>query len=58
VPEAQIYNQMHELEKKLDATITRKILDLQDSLTKAPVMLCRNYFKGNMKTDALDINSL
>ena len=38
VPEAKLYNQMVEFEKKLDSTITRKILDLQDSLAKPEVI--------------------
>lgn len=39
VPEAKLYNQMVEFEKKLDSTITRKILDLQDTLAKPEVSL-------------------
>lgn len=39
IPEAKLYNQMVEFEKKLDSTITRKILDLQDSLAKPEVSL-------------------
>ncbi|KAI8927430.1 hypothetical protein BC831DRAFT_398627, partial [Entophlyctis helioformis] len=35
VPESLLYVQMQEFEKRLDATITRKTLDIQDSLMKS-----------------------
>ncbi|KAI8903988.1 SWI/SNF-related matrix-associated actin-dependent regulator of chromatin subfamily D member 1-like protein [Gorgonomyces haynaldii] len=34
VPESQLYSQLLEFEKRLDATITRKTLDVQDQLQK------------------------
>ncbi|KAJ3313450.1 SWI/SNF complex component snf12 [Boothiomyces sp. JEL0838] len=36
VPESKLFNQMQEYERRLDATITRKALDIQDSLSKPP----------------------
>jgi SWI/SNF-related matrix-associated actin-dependent regulator of chromatin subfamily D len=34
VPESQLYTQLSEFEQRLDATITRKTLDIQDQLSK------------------------
>ncbi len=34
IPESQLYSQLVEFENKLDSTITRKRLDLQESLSK------------------------
>jgi SWI/SNF-related matrix-associated actin-dependent regulator of chromatin subfamily D len=34
VPESKLYNEMLEFERRLDATIMRKTLDIQDALAK------------------------
>jgi SWI/SNF-related matrix-associated actin-dependent regulator of chromatin subfamily D len=34
VPESKLYQEMQEFERRLDATITRKTLDIQDALAK------------------------
>ncbi|KAJ3302674.1 SWI SNF, matrix associated, actin dependent regulator of chromatin, sub d, member 3 [Kappamyces sp. JEL0829] len=36
VPESKIYMQMQDFERRLDATISRKMLDIHDSLAKPP----------------------
>jgi SWI/SNF-related matrix-associated actin-dependent regulator of chromatin subfamily D len=39
VPDSKLYNQMQELERRLDATIMRKTLDIQDALAKPPKVI-------------------
>ncbi|KAJ3051187.1 SWI SNF, matrix associated, actin dependent regulator of chromatin, sub d, member 3 [Rhizophlyctis rosea] len=52
VPESKLYTELQEFEKKLDATITRKKLDLQDSLSK-PIKQKRTLrvFLSNLAAD-------
>ncbi|KAJ3043895.1 SWI SNF, matrix associated, actin dependent regulator of chromatin, sub d, member 3 [Rhizophlyctis rosea] len=52
VPESKLYTELQEFEKKLDATISRKKLDLQDTLSK-PLKTKRTLrvFLSNLAAD-------
>ncbi|RKO90599.1 SWI/SNF and RSC complex subunit Ssr3, partial [Blyttiomyces helicus] len=52
VPESKLYNDLHEFEKKLDATISRKKLDFMDALSK-PLKTKRTLrvFLSNLASD-------
>ncbi|KAJ3272401.1 snoRNP complex protein nop56 [Terramyces sp. JEL0728] len=53
VPESKLFNQMQEYERRLDATITRKALDIQDSLSKPPKKVNRTMrvFLSNLASN-------
>jgi hypothetical protein len=46
VPESKLYLQMQDFERRLDATITRKTLDIQDALVKPQKVFSTKHRKS------------
>jgi hypothetical protein len=54
VPESKLYNEMLEFERRLDATIMRKTLDIQDALAK-PAKVTRSDIENHSDTSCVFI---
>lgn len=45
IPEAKLYTELQELEKKVDAAISRKRLEVQESLGKPVKVMLKKIYK-------------